>query len=121
MSNEIDLDVWLGYFRAKVGFREQERDFLTQIHNTTHSRFEQLLQGPREILLDNVREFLREGMQYNLVMDTELRLCRQEAKNCKLKNPEDPRCKELANLCGQLHMVTTLKSYPIYIGKKKNF
>lgn len=120
MSNEIPLDIWLGYYRSKVRFREQERDFLTQLHNSTHSKLQQLLQGPREILLDNIREFLREKMQYQMAMDTELRLCRQEAKNCKQKNPEEPRCKELADLCKQLHMITT-QVLPYIYWKEEEF
>ena len=120
MNDEIDLDVWLGYFRDKVRFRERERDFLTQLHNSTHSRFEQLLQGPREILLDNVREFLREMMQYQLAMDTELRLCRKEAKDYKLKNPEDLRCDDLADLCRQLHIITT-QVLPYIYWKEEEF
>lgn len=107
MNHEIDFDVWLGFFKAKVEFRSQERDFLTKLHEPTHSRFEQLLRGPREVLLGGAREFLREEMQYQLAMDTELRLCRNEVKNCKVKNPGDPRCKDLSDLCSQLHIITT--------------
>jgi hypothetical protein len=120
MSDEIDLDVWLDYFRHQVRFHTNERDFLIQLHTTTHSRFEQLLSGPRERLLDNAREFLRERMQYQIAMDTKLRLCRREAKNCKQKNPEDPRCKDLADLCRQLHIITT-QVLPYIYGKEEEF
>ena len=72
------------------------------------------MRGPRERLLDNAREFLRERMQYQLAMDTKLRLCRREAKNCKQKNPEDPKCKDLVDLCGQLYIITTQVLPPIY-------
>lgn len=120
MSNGIDMDIWLGYFKAKVAFRSQERDFLEKIHESTHPRFEELSKGPRETLLDNAREFLREGMQYQLVLDGELRLCRNEVKNCKQKNPDDPRCNELRGLCGQLHLITT-QVLPYIYWKEEEF
>ena len=119
MSDEIDLDVWLGYFRATLEMRTQERDYLTKLHESTHTRFEELSRGPREALLDNAREFLREGIRYQLILDNELRLCRNEAKKCKQKNPENSRCKDLADLCRQLHVITT-QVLPYIYWKEKN-
>ena len=105
--SEVDVDMWLDWFRAKVKVRSQERDILTKIHESTHSKFEQLLEGPRETLLENVREFLRERIRYQLAMDNDLRLCRNETKNCRLKNPNDTRCKDLSDLCVELHKIST--------------
>jgi hypothetical protein len=55
-----------------------------------------------------------------LVLDTELRACRNEAKKCRLKNTEDPRCKDLSDLCRQLHTITT-QVLPYVYWKEEEF
>jgi hypothetical protein len=118
MDDELELDDWLAYFRNLVSLHNAERDFLRKLHLSTHARFEQLVNGPREILLDNARELFRESAQYLQAMDTKLRLCRMEAKIYKQKNPEDTRYKELADLCKQLHIIST-QVMPFYYGEEE--
>ncbi len=120
MDNELDLDMWLGYFKVTVEMRTQERDYLSKLHEPTHSQFEQLLNGPREILLDKAREFLRESIRYQLILDSELRLCRNQAKKCKQSDPNNSRCEELRDLCAQLHEITT-QVLPYVYWKEQEF
>ncbi|MCK9441819.1 MAG: hypothetical protein M0Q13_10420 [Methanothrix sp.] len=106
MDNEIGLDGWLLYFKTKVDLHENEWKFLSAVHIPEVAQLEQLRCGPKEKFLENARELMRERMQYILAMDTQLRLCRNEAKKYTEKYSEDPRCKSLEQLCGELHRIS---------------
>ena len=106
MSNKIRLDDCISYFKMKVHIHEEEWKFLSAVHIPEILQLEQMGSGPKEKFLENARELMRERMQYLLAMDTQLRLCRTEAKKCKEEYPEDDRCKELQKLCGDLQRIS---------------
>lgn len=94
---------------------EAERDSLERQGIPDHARLEQLMSGPKETFLEYARGLLLAQMHYQLLFDTKLRLCRMQVKECNGKTPDDVRCKELKELCAEIHLISTQVLRPYYI------
>ena len=105
MIEEIPLDTLLVLFGDWLKVHSIEKDVLIELHATTPQKINQLESGPRDILLDNARELMKERLQFILAMDTKSRLCRMQKEIHKHKNSDDPKYKEFVDLCKKLDRI----------------